>query len=138
MDATLKKVLQELLDSEDDAGWSTGYRYYCDNGYTVVSKKPINAIRKMLEQERKEETLKDKEIKLFDLREERAQEAFENDPLDGLTCVDSEGWAIDGDSYLKKFYYENEDNPDDTSVATFVVTFKKNTSKIIDKHVNIW
>jgi len=76
---------------------------------------------------------------LNDLREMQAQDAFENDDLDGMKCEEHENWEIDGDTLLKKFYYENEENPEEGSrIATFIVTFKKGSDKVIETHINVW
>jgi len=69
-----------------------------------------------------------------------AEVEWDNSDLDGLQVIDADGWEQDGDGmWLKKFYYEDEENPDgDSKVATFVVIFKKNSDIIEDSHVNIW
>ena len=53
--------------------------------------------------------------------------------------VDSEGWQDSGDQYEKKFYYEDEENPkNDSKIATYIVIFKPNSTKVLDTHVNVW
>ena len=89
--------------------------------------------------------MKNPNKKREDLQKERrliATDLFEYDKLDGLECVDSEGWQYDGeDVFLNKFYYQDkEDTHEDAPSlsATFIVRFKKSSTKVIEKHVNIW
>lgn len=129
MDNELKNICQAILDNEDKVGWK--------GDLTVTSLKAINKLRKYMNEQYKSEMEAKRKLELIDLREKVAQERFENDDLDGLQCEEQEGWETDGDTLLKKFYYENDENPEDGSkVATFAVVFKKDTDKVLDSHVN--
>jgi hypothetical protein len=136
-----RNIIEGLVNSESNDG--------CDKGYTVVEKKWVKMLQKELDKMNrdKQERMAQEDLQLAkkDLQEERnlrAEDLFAIDKLDGLECVDSEGWQYDGeDVFLKKFYYQDEEDTHEDAPslpATFIVRFKKSSTKVIEKHVNVW
>ena len=134
MDSKLKAICEEILDNETDTD--------CDGDLTLTatSGAAIKKLRKYMKKVYEAETGGKRNKELIDLREAAAQECFEKHDLDGLECVDQEGWEMDGaNTFIKKFYYEDKENPNELSKpATFIVGFKKGSDKINDVALNIW
>lgn len=128
----LKDIIEGLINSESDEG--------CDKELTVVEKKWVNQLKKYAKKINKNEMAKKNQQNDESKRQAIAERLFDNDNLDGLSYIDSDGWCIDGDDcFIKKFYYENENDPNGDSLpATFIVRFKKGLTKVMEKHVNVW
>lgn len=131
MDSQLKVICQEILDNENDTG--------CNGDMTVTSLKAIKKLRKYMNKIHRAEMEYKRKKELVDLRNMAAQKCFEEHNLDGLLCIDHEGWEQDGVIWLKKFYYEDEKAPlSDSRPATFIVIFKENSDTIKESYVNSW
>jgi hypothetical protein len=130
----LKEIITGLVKSK-----SNGFQGQLQNGQVIVEEEWVKKLHNYLkDMEGYDKAVQEKET-LEKLREEIAQECFEEDDLGGLTCEESDGWEKDGNYLNKKFYYKDDENPDgDSKVATFVVVFKEGTAELIDGHVNAW
>jgi hypothetical protein len=74
---------------------------------------------------------------LNDLRGVVAERLWlESEALGSVCVTDSDGWETDGDIWIRSFTYEDSE-PDvmkpESCRATFIVTFKANSAKAIDK-----
>lgn len=123
-------AIEGLVNSESDDG--------CDKGLTVVEKKYVTYLKKHIEQQKKATKELDTIRQLREQREKIAQDLFEESPLDGLQCIDSDNWDTDDDHYNKKFYFEEFEEGKDGRAATFVVVFEKGSIKVLDTYINIW
>jgi hypothetical protein len=130
MDNILKEIIQEILDTE---------HVVVVDSWSSVSHKACLKLRKYMAEVYKQDMENKRVNELMDLRDAKAQEIFEVDPLDGLECVDADnGWEVDEDQYIKKFYFEQEGATSESGVATFIVKFKKDSDEVEDKYINAW
>ena len=75
--------------------------------------------------------------KLDDDRARAADLAYETADL-SVSVIDSGGWQTDGPNRLiRAFYYENESDPENSKVASFIVDFKPGTAEVAEAYENV-
>lgn len=91
---------------------------------------------KIKAQQKKNREMQVKKDELYEIRKIVADNAFEvADDLGEVIDSDS-GWETDCDFWIKRYYVEPEKEGEDSIECHFIVTFKPNSSKIIETHVN--
>ena len=131
MDASLKTILQEILDSVNISCF--------ENDFATVSYPAIKKLRRHIQEDNDNIAKAQKIIDLSSDRKKVAEKTWleaDEELTEGVYIIDSDSWAFDGDRMMMVFYYENDVAGDPSEAATFVVVFKKDSDKVQECYIN--